>query len=137
MSVSLNVLTEQTDKNIFSLSENPMGESTDINRCILLVNQPSTESLHEDMEMEDKVQNGTTMHNSHSYLLNVEDCRQSEKHLKIGRSSSVTSRLSINSQIIDLPGTLKWIYIIIPMLCAAFLIGVFVGSVLSTLFTFR
>jgi hypothetical protein len=98
------------------------------------VSQPSTESFHEDMEMEEKAQNGKTMHNSHSYLLNVEDCGQSEKHHKFSRSFSVTSRLSINSQVIDLPGTLKWIYIIITMLCAAFLIGVFVWSVLSTLF---
>ena len=98
-----------------------MGESMDINRCILLVSKPSTESIQEDMEMEEKSQKGTTMHESQSYLLNVDDTGQSKNHHKIGRSSSVTSRLSIglqsiNSQIVDLPGTLKWIYIIIPML---------------------
>ena len=84
-----------------------MCESTDINRCILLVSQPSTESNQEDMEIEEKSQIGTTMHKSNSYLLNVEDNGQSEKHHKIGRSSSVTSKLSINSQSIDPQGTLK------------------------------
>jgi hypothetical protein len=113
-----------------------MSESTVINRCILLVSQPSTESLHENMELEEDVKIEESVHKSQSYLLNVVENGQ------IGRRSSITSRLSngllsVNSQIMDLPGTLKWIYIIIPMLCAAFLIGVFVGSVLSTLFKFK
>jgi hypothetical protein len=119
-----------------------MSESSDINPCILVVSQPSTESVQDDMEIVQKAQNGTSLKKSPSYLLNVDDYGQPEKELKITRTFSLTSRLSvglrsINSQIMELPSTLRLIYIIIPMLCAAFLIGVFVGSVLSTLFKFK
>ena len=135
--------TDRIYLNKFCLSlQESMGESLDKNPCILLVSQPSTESIQDDMEMEEKAQNGTSLKKSQSYLLNVDDCGQPEKKLKMTRSSSLTSRLSvglrsINSQIMELPGTLRLIYIIIPMLCAAFLIGVFVGSVLSTFFKFK
>ena len=119
-----------------------MGESSDKNPCILLVSQPSTESLQDDMEIEEKAQNGTSLKKNQSYLLNVDDCGQPEKKLKMTRSSSLTSRLSvglrsINSQIMELPGTLRLIYIIIPMLCSAYLIGVFEGRVFSTFFKFK
>ena len=92
--------------------------------------------------MEEDAQDGESMPKSQSYLLKVVDSGKSEMQQKIGRSSSITSRFSvglrsINSQIVDLPGTLKWIYIIMTMLCAAFLIGVFVGSVLGSLFKFK
>ena len=88
------------------------------------------------MEMEEDAHIGESMNKSQSYLLNVAES------VNIARSSSITSRLSvgllsISSQIMDLQDTLKRIYIIIPMLCAAFLILVFVGSVLSTLFKFK
>ena len=110
-----------------------MKESTDRNACILIISQPSIEKVLENIEMEEKAPDEPSIQKSPTDLLNLAACGLTKNQMKVARSSSLTSRISIglrsiNSQIMDLPGTLRSIYIIIPMLFVAFLIGVFVSD---------
>ena len=98
-------------------SRQNMNESTDRNACILLISQPSTEKVLENIEMEEKAPDEPSIHKSPTDLLNLASYRMNENKLKVARSSSLTSRLSvglrsINSQVMDLPGTLSSIYIL-------------------------
>ena len=86
--------------------------------------------------MEEKAPDEPSIPKSPTDLLNLAACGLNKNKMKVERSPSLTSRLSvglrsINSQVMDLPGTLSSIYII-PLLFVAFLIGVFVGSILGT-----
>ena len=103
---------------------------------VLIVRQPSTGSNSANEVAEDTLE--TPLDDQTS----VEDFSEqipNENHLKVPElkcaadTSCSSRRGSIFSQTIVLSGTLKWFYLIIPLLLMAFTVGVFFGGILCKL----